>query len=92
MRLSKETITKEDIEMVEKMTANHARYCKNIWKVDFYFDHYDPEVHCFYVRDMRIAGREILRYIHLSELEKLIHQKYGKRCGLGIIYENAPAE
>ena len=40
--------------MVEKMTANHARYCKNFWKVDFHFDHYDPEVNCFYVRDMKL--------------------------------------
>lgn len=92
MRLGKTIITKKDIELVEEMTANHARYCKKIWKVDFHYDHYDPEVHCFYVRDECLTGREKLRYAHLSELEKIIHDKYGKRCGLGIIYENIPQE
>ena len=85
-------MTKKDIELVEKMTSNHARYCKKIWKVDFHFDHYDGEVNCLYVRDLRLSGREKLRYAHLAELEKIIQEKYGRRCGLGIIYEEVPME
>ena len=85
-------ITKKDIQLVEQLANDYAKYCKDIWRVDFHFDHYDPEVNSFYVRDLRMAGREKLRYAHLVELEKQIQQKYSKRCRVGIIYEEVPYE
>lgn len=87
-----QTITKKDIQLVEQLANDYAKYCKDIWRVDFHFDHYDPEVNSFYVRDLRMVGREKLRYAHLVELEKQIQQKYSKRCRVGIIYEEVPYE
>ena len=92
MWIGTKKISKDDIEEVKGWADDHSLYCSKIWRVDFHFDHYDGEVNCFYVRDLRLSGREKLRYAHLAELEKIIQEKCGRRCGLGIIYEEVPLE
>ena len=83
---------KDDLKLVEEGTREHAEYCSKIWSVDFEFDHYDPEVKCFYLRDHRISGREKLEYRYLFDLEKRIQTEYSKRYRVGIIYEKIPPE
>tara|TARA_R100000353_G_scaffold166808_1_gene128536 strand:- start:236 stop:496 length:261 start_codon:yes stop_codon:yes gene_type:complete len=85
-------IYKDDLKLVEEWTREHAEYCSKIWSVDFEFDHYDPEVKCFYLRDHRISGREKLEYRYLFDLEKRIQTEYSKRYRVGIIYEKIPPE
>ena len=83
---------KEDVEKVKKWTEEHIDYCSSIWGVDFEFDHYDPEVRCFYLRDHRLAGREALQFRHLFDLEKKIQKEYSDRYRVGIICQEIPPE
>jgi len=83
---------KEDVEKVKGWVEEHIDYCSTIWSVNFEFDHYDPEVRCFYLRDNRIAGREVLKFRHLFDLEKKIQKEYSCRYRVGIIYEEVPPE
>mgnify|MGYP003115526357 CR=1 FL=1 len=92
MWIATKKINKDHIEEVKLWTEDHSLYCSKIWRVDFHFDHYDPEVKMFYVRDQRLSGREKLEYRHLFDLEEKIQSKMGKRYRLGIIYENLPPE
>ena len=83
---------KEDVEKVKRWVEEHIDYCSVIWSVDFDFDHYDPEVRCFYLRDHRLEGREPLQFRHLFDLEKKIQLEYSHRYRVGIIYEEIPPE
>ena len=85
-------IKEKDLEIVKEWTRNHAEYCSGIWRVDFDFEKYEPEVNTFYIRDLQIKGREELQFRHLFEIEEKIQAKFGKRYRVGIIYEQFPLE
>tara|TARA_R100001163_G_C5055460_1_gene191926 strand:+ start:372 stop:632 length:261 start_codon:yes stop_codon:yes gene_type:complete len=85
-------ILKNDLDLVKDWTKEHAEYCSKIWKVDFDFEIYEPEVQTFYIRDLQYPGREELQFRHLFELEEKIQEKFGNRYKIGIIYENIPSQ
>ena len=82
----------KDIEKVKSWVEEQVEYCSTIWSVDFEFDHYDPEVKCFYLRDHRLIGRERLQFRHLVDLEKKIQSEYSHRYRVGIIYQKMPSK
>jgi len=85
-------IREKEIKEVKTLVRSHAEYCSKIWRVDFDYENYEPEVHTFYVRDHQVAGRQALEFRHLVDLEDLIQNLYGERYKVGIVYEELPTE
>jgi len=85
-------IREKEIEEVKTLVQTHAAYCSKIWRVDFGYENYEPEVHTFYIRDHQVTGREELQFRHLVELEENIQAKLGSRYKVGIIYHAASSE
>tara|TARA_B100000131_G_scaffold310952_1_gene343185 strand:+ start:1784 stop:2044 length:261 start_codon:yes stop_codon:yes gene_type:complete len=85
-------IREKEIQEVKALVRDHAEYCSKIWRVDFDYENYEPEVHTFYIRDHQVTGREELQFRHLVELEEAIQTKLGDRYKVGIVYHEIPSE
>jgi hypothetical protein len=83
---------KQDIEKVKKWTLEQAEYCWELWRVEFSYDHYDPEVRTFYVREHQANTNKAVEFEHLKELQGFIQSEFGDRYKVGILYQKLPYE
>jgi hypothetical protein len=83
---------KQDLDKVKQWTAEHSKYCWELWEVELSYDHFDPEVKTFYVREDQENTLKPVEFKHVRELEERIQSEFGDRYKVGILFEQKPSE